>query len=129
MRGFSPAHATRLGVKGDAPVAGWADFRKKGMFSGAKYSLKKGWGGKFATETKKFEFYSETAKKGLLEHAKKFNTSVDDILAVSGYVAKGEVAEAKRLEVVARWMGLEQHGRLDVAQSVCAASYRGENER
>ena len=62
------------------------------MFSGPKYTLKKGWGGKFATETKKFEFYSETLKKGLLEHAKKYETTTDDILAVSGYVARGDVA-------------------------------------
>lgn len=79
-------------LKGDAPVAGWDDFRKKGMFSGPKYSLKKGWGGKFNTATKRFEFYSETLKKGLLEHAKKHETTPDDILAVSGYVARGEVA-------------------------------------
>ena len=79
-------------LKGDTAVKGWADFRAKGMFSGAKYTLKKGWGGKFATVSKKFEFYSETAKKGLLEHAKKYDTSVDDIMAVSGYVAKGELA-------------------------------------
>ena len=26
-------------------IEGWADFRKKGMYSGAKYSFKKGWGG------------------------------------------------------------------------------------
>jgi anaerobic selenocysteine-containing dehydrogenase len=75
-----------------AAAKGWADFRAKGMVSSPKYALKKGWGGKFATVTKKFEFYSETAKKGLLEHAKKFNTSVDDILTVSGYVARGELA-------------------------------------
>ena len=79
-------------LKGDAPINGWAEFRKKGMWSGAKYSFKKGWGGKFATATKKFEFYSETAKKGLTEHAKKYDTTIDDILAVSGYVARGEQA-------------------------------------
>jgi anaerobic selenocysteine-containing dehydrogenase len=79
-------------LKGDAKLDGWADFRKKGMFSGPRYSLKRGWGGKFATATKKFEFYSETMKKGLDEHAKKYETTVDDILAVSGYVARGEVA-------------------------------------
>jgi len=79
-------------LKGDAPINGWADFRKKGMFSCAKYSFKKGWGGKFATVSKKFEFYSETAKKGLAEHAAKYQTTVDDILAVSGYVARGEQA-------------------------------------
>ena len=79
-------------LKGDAAIKGWADFKAKGMFSGAKYTLKKGWGGKFNTATKKFEFYSETAKKGLLEHAKKYETTVDDIMTVSGYVARGDLA-------------------------------------
>jgi anaerobic selenocysteine-containing dehydrogenase len=89
-------------LKGDAPIAGWAEFKAKGMFSGPKYSLKKGWGGKFATETKKFEFYSETLKKGLLEHAKKYETSVDDILTVSGYTARGEVAFVPHFEAPKR---------------------------
>ena len=88
----APLWKAKEPLKGDAPINGWSDFRKKGMFSGAKYRFKKGWGGKFATVTKKFEFYSETAKKGLAEHAKKFNTSIDDILSVSGYVARGEQA-------------------------------------
>jgi len=79
-------------LKGTPQIKGWAEFRAKGMYSNPRYALKRGWGGKFATETKKFEFYSATAKKGLEEHAKKFSTSVDDILAVSGYVAKGEAA-------------------------------------
>jgi anaerobic selenocysteine-containing dehydrogenase len=78
-------------LKGDK-VEGWADFRKKGMYSGAKYAFKKGWGGKFNTATKKFEFYSETMKKGLVDHAAKHQTTVDDVLAASGYVARGEVA-------------------------------------
>ncbi|MGB2815797.1 MAG: molybdopterin-dependent oxidoreductase [Burkholderiaceae bacterium] len=79
-------------LKGDAPITSWADFRAKGMFNGPRYTLKRGWGGKFNTATKKFEFYSETLKKGLVEHAGKFQTTPDDILAVSGYVAKGELA-------------------------------------
>ena len=84
------------------PSTGWDEFRKKGMFSGPKYTLKKGWGGKFATATKKFEFYSETLKKGLLEHAKKYETTIDDILAVSGYVARGEVAFVPHYEPAKR---------------------------
>jgi anaerobic selenocysteine-containing dehydrogenase len=96
-------------LKGDAPLAGWADFRKKGMFSGPKYSLKRGWGGKFATATKKFEFYSETAKKGLEEHAKKFNTTTDDILAVSGYVARGELAFVPHYEPPKRHGSLAEY--------------------
>jgi anaerobic selenocysteine-containing dehydrogenase len=78
-------------LKGDK-IEGWADFRRKGIYSGQKYSFKRGWGGKFATETKKFEFYSETMKKALGEHAKKHNTTIDDILQVSGYEARGELA-------------------------------------
>ncbi|MCX7893146.1 MAG: molybdopterin-dependent oxidoreductase [Burkholderiales bacterium] len=70
----------------------WAEFRAKGMWSSPRYTLKRGWGGKFNTATKKFEFYSETLKKGLAEHAKKFETTADDILAVTGYVARGELA-------------------------------------
>ncbi len=78
-------------LKGDQ-VKGWDDFRKKGMYSGPRYTWKKGWGGKFATATKKFEFYSETLKKGLQQHAEKHKSSVDEILEVSGYVARGDLA-------------------------------------
>lgn len=76
--------------KGDK-LASWEDFKKKGIYNSEKFPYKKDWG-KFSTPTKKFEFYSETAKKGLTEHAKKHNTSIDDILKVSGYVAQGELA-------------------------------------
>ena len=95
-------------LKGDK-IEGWADFRKKGMYSGAKYSFKKGWGGKFATATKKFEFYSETVKKGLAEHATKHKTTIDDILAVSGYVARGELAFVPHYEPPKR------HGSVDAS--------------
>lgn len=96
-------------LNGDAPLAGWDDFRKKGMFSGPKYPLKKGWGGKFGTATKKFEFYSEALKKGLLEHAKKHETTTDDILAVSGYVARGEVAFVPHYEPPKRHGSLQEY--------------------
>jgi anaerobic selenocysteine-containing dehydrogenase len=89
-------------LKGDAPIKGWAEFRSKGMFSGAKYPLKRGWGGKFATATKRFEFYSETLKKGLQEHAKKFDTTPDDILAATGYLARGELAFVPHYETPKR---------------------------
>jgi anaerobic selenocysteine-containing dehydrogenase len=72
-------------------AAAWNDFRAKGMAVGSRYALKKGWGGKFATETKKFEFYSATLKKGLAEHAKKHETSIDDVMGAMGYVARGEL--------------------------------------
>ncbi len=77
-------------LKGDK-LAGWEDFKKKGVWNTEKYSFRKNWG-QFGTATKKFEFYSETLKKGLWEHAKKHNATVDDILTVSGYTARGELA-------------------------------------
>ena len=94
--------------KGDAPVNGWAEFKARGMFSGARYTLKKGWGGKFKTETKKFEFYSETLKKKLTEHAAKHETTTDDILSVSGYTARGDVAFVPHYEVPKRHGSVEE---------------------
>ncbi len=88
-------------MKGDQ-ITGWADFKKKGIYNTETYKYKKNWGkdnpetkkfeGHFKTETKKFEFYSETMKKALGEHAKKHNTTIDDILKSSGYEAQGELA-------------------------------------
>ena len=48
--------------------------------------------GPISTATKKFEFYSETLRKGLAEHATRHQATVDDVLAVSGYVARGDLA-------------------------------------
>jgi anaerobic selenocysteine-containing dehydrogenase len=77
-------------LKGDK-LEGWADFRKKGIYNSEPYKMKKGWGGNFKTATKKFEFYSETMKKGLAEHATKHQSTIDEILKVSGYVAQGDL--------------------------------------
>jgi len=87
--------------KGDQ-IAGWAEFKKKGIYNSETYKYKKNWGkdnpetkkfeGKFKTETGKFEFFSETLKKALKMHADKHKTSIDDILQASGYEASGELA-------------------------------------
>lgn len=76
-------------MKGDQ-LTGWADFRKKGIYNSEAYAYKKNWG-KFKTETKKFEFYSETLKKTLTLFADKHKTSVDDVLKSCGYEAQGEL--------------------------------------
>jgi anaerobic selenocysteine-containing dehydrogenase len=70
---------------------GWEEFRKAGVWNSAPYPYRKRWSA-MNTKTKKFEFYSETLKAALEEHAKKHNTTVDDILEVSGYLARGELA-------------------------------------
>ena len=73
------------------PLNGWRQFKLLGIAVSGKYTLKKNWG-KFNTVTTKFEFYSETLKKGLLEHAAKHASSTDEILQVCGYEARGDVA-------------------------------------
>jgi anaerobic selenocysteine-containing dehydrogenase len=87
----APLWKPKQPLKGDK-LEGWADFRRKGVYNTEKYSFKRGWGRKFNTATKKFEFYSETLKNGLTKHATKFQTTTNDILDVSGYVARGELA-------------------------------------
>jgi anaerobic selenocysteine-containing dehydrogenase len=105
----APIWAAKEPLKGDAPIKGWAEFKKKGMFSGARYPLKHGWGGKFKTATKKFEFYSETMKKGLTEHAQKYQTTTDDILAVSGYLARGDLAFVPHYEAPKRHGSMQDY--------------------
>lgn len=95
-------------LKGEQ-LAGWDDFRQKGMVSSARYSLKKNWGGKFATATKKFEFYSETAKKGLAEHAEKHKITIDEVLAASGYVARGDLAFVPHYEAPKRNGSIDEY--------------------
>ena len=77
--------------KGGDKFNGWEEFRKAGVWNSAPYPYRKRWSD-MKTKTKKFEFYSETLKAALEEHAKKHNTTVDDILEVSGYQARGEIA-------------------------------------
>lgn len=105
----APLWMAKEPLKGDAPLKGWDDFRKRGIFSGPRYPLKKGWGGKFSTATGKFEFYSETLKKGLEEHAKKHNATVDEIMTVSGYAARGDVAFVPHYEPPKRHGSFEQY--------------------
>jgi anaerobic selenocysteine-containing dehydrogenase len=77
-------------LKGDK-LAGWDDFRTKGIYNTEPYTFKKNWG-KFKTETKKFEFYGVSLKKVLGEHAAKHKISIDEGMELSGYVARGELA-------------------------------------
>lgn len=97
----APLWMPKEALKGDK-LEGWADYRKKGIYNTQQYSFKKGWGGKFNTTTKKFEFYSETLKKGLTEHAAKYQTTIDEVLKVSGYLAQGELAFVPHYEAPKR---------------------------
>jgi len=79
--------------KGDRPT-GWEDFRKKGVVNSPRFVFRKKWttDGFKDTVTKKFEFYSETLKKALSEHAANHKTTVDAVLEATNYEARGEKA-------------------------------------
>ena len=77
--------------KGGDKLAGWEDFRSKGLWQSDPYPFKTKWG-KWKTKTHKFEFYSETLKEALHKHADKHKASIDDVLTTAKYTAKGEQA-------------------------------------
>jgi anaerobic selenocysteine-containing dehydrogenase len=77
--------------KGGDKFNGWEEFLKAGVWNSDPYPFRKKWGN-MKTKTKKFEFYSETLKAALEKHAEKHNTTVDNVLEVCNYLARGEMA-------------------------------------
>lgn len=84
-------------------AGGWSEFLQKGVITKGPYEVKKLWGGKFGTKTGKFEFYSETLKKALQDHATKHTTTVDVVLQETNYEARGELAFVPHYESPLRW--------------------------
>lgn len=95
-------------VGGDK-LNGWQDFKEHGMWNSSPYKFKKRWGGKFKTATHKFEFYSETLKTALGKHAKKHKTNIDDILKITNYEARGELAFVPHYEAPYRHGSLSEY--------------------
>ena len=87
-------------VGGDR-INGWGAFLKRGMWNSSAYKYKKRWGA-FKTKTHQFEFYSETLKQALTQHAEKHKTTVDDILETCKYEARGELAFVPHYEAPIR---------------------------
>jgi anaerobic selenocysteine-containing dehydrogenase len=79
-------------LKGRCTHQGLGRVQGQGHVQRPEIHAQKRLGRQVRTATKKFEFYSETLKKGLLEHAKKYETTTDDIMTVSGYTARGDLA-------------------------------------
>ena len=77
--------------KGGDKFNGWEEFLKVGVWNSDPYPFRKRWGN-METKTKMFEFYSETLKEALEKHAEKHNTTVDNVLEVCEYQARGEMA-------------------------------------
>jgi anaerobic selenocysteine-containing dehydrogenase len=83
-------------------LEGWADFTQKGVWNSHRYTHRSHWD-KFKTVTKKFEFYSETLKKALKAHAEKHQSTPDQVLEATNYVARGELAHVPHFEPALRW--------------------------
>ncbi|NCF19610.1 MAG: molybdopterin-dependent oxidoreductase [Haliea sp.] len=92
---------SNYGKYGDK-LEGWDDFVDKGVWNSHRYTYRTKWG-KFKTKTGKFEFYSETLKAALEEHADKHDISVDEALAATNYTAEGEQAFVPHFEPPLRW--------------------------
>jgi len=89
------------GKYGDA-LRGWKEVQKKGVWNSTKYPYRKKWD-KFGTQTKKFEFYSETLKTALGKHGEKHGVSIDEVLKVCNYTARDELAFVPHYEAAFRW--------------------------
>jgi anaerobic selenocysteine-containing dehydrogenase len=77
--------------EGGDKFGGWKEFSKIGVSNSDPYPFRKRWGN-MKTKTGMFEFYSETLKEALEEHASKHNTTVDHVMEVCYYQARGEQA-------------------------------------
>lgn len=76
---------------------GWDDFYEAGVWNSDHYNYRGRWGN-MATKTGLFEFYSETLKDALEQHASRHNTNVDNVLETTYYTARGEMAYVPHYE-------------------------------
>lgn len=73
------------------PMNSWQQFTEEGVWNSHRYQLESRWG-KFKTETHQFEFYSKTLEKALTKHAKNHHVSIDEVMEVCDYQARGKLA-------------------------------------
>ncbi|MCI8513395.1 MAG: molybdopterin-dependent oxidoreductase [Lachnospiraceae bacterium] len=83
-------------------IGGWEEFVEKGIWNSEKMGYQKHWDD-FGTATGKFEFYSETLKGMLEEHAEEYELSVDEALEQLNYLARGEQAFVPHYEEPVRY--------------------------
>lgn len=83
---WDPAH-----YQGGDQFEGWDDFYRQGVWNSNPYDYRARWGN-MGTRTGNFEFYSETLKEALENHAEIHNTDVDHVLESTHYLARGEKA-------------------------------------
>jgi len=71
-------------------INGWQEFVELGLWQSDQYPFREKWKKGFKTETKKFEFYSETLKKVLGQHAENHMVTIDKVMEVTQYAGRGE---------------------------------------
>ena len=81
---------------------GWEQFVEVGVWNSDPYVHRARWSN-MGTKTGKFEFYSETLKEALEKHAERHNTTVDHVLEVCNYLARGEMAFIPHYEEPYEW--------------------------
>lgn len=84
-------HPSEEKKKGDT-INSWEELLELGVWNAKRNGYKKRWEEGFGTATDKFEFYSETMKAVLIEHAEGHNTTVDKVMEATKYEARGELA-------------------------------------
>lgn len=89
-------------------IGSWEKFKEIGVWNSAKYKPRSRWG-KFKTVTHKFEFYSDTLKKALKDHAENNKSDVDKVLEVCNYEARGEKAFVPHYESPFRYGSTEEY--------------------
>jgi anaerobic selenocysteine-containing dehydrogenase len=85
-------------------INGWKEFVERGIWQSDQYPFKKLWEKGFKSKSKKFEFYSETLKEMLAGHAEKHKVSIDKVMEVTQYTARGERA------FMPHWEPAKYHG-------------------
>ncbi|ADI00107.1 molybdopterin oxidoreductase Fe4S4 region [[Bacillus] selenitireducens MLS10] len=83
-------------------IDGWEEYKRLGTWNTNKYEFRQKWDGNWGTETGQFEFYSETLKVALQDHADKHNASIDDVMEATFNTAKGELAFVPHYEPAMR---------------------------
>ncbi len=96
-----PLWSGQAADRGD-DIRSWEEFKRLGVWHANRHPYRTRWDN-FSTDTKKFEFYSETLKRVLGEHADKHGVSVDEVMRITKYTARGEVAFIPHYEPAYRW--------------------------
>lgn len=86
----------------------WDEFKELGCWNSDEYEYRHRWSN-MGTKTGKFEFYSETLKEALEKHAERHNVSVDRVLEVCNYEARGEMAFIPHHENPYEWGDPEEY--------------------